>query len=340
MDGNENIEIKDSLLMGYINGELDAAARKTVADWIEASPENNERYAILLKTWEAAGKVEPKPVVVDTDSAWKNVLGQIDEGKGKVIPIETNFKRRMYLSIAASVLVLFGALAWLKYGGDDGQEFKTVVAEEPGLIDELSDGSTVTFNANTSLVYPLRFADNERRVTLNGEAFFDIERNEEKPFIIDLPQDAYVKVLGTSFNIKAAEGDSLTEVFVSTGKVEFGDGESTLILTAGQKGIYNRNTGELVRDESLTAGLKEMFWKDEKISFNDVPLNEAVQIMNSLVGDSLILDCLQNADQLIHSSYIKNTSVKGFLDALIASQHPIKYNKTDKGKYRIECDDL
>ncbi|MFT5820300.1 MAG: transmembrane sensor [Crocinitomix sp.] len=338
MDENEKIEISDGLLMGHINDELDADANKIVSNWIESSESNQERYNSLLKAWDAAGTVEPKPVMVNTDSAWKNVVGQINEETEKVIPINRIFKRRMYLSIAASVVVLFGVLAWMKFGGDGELEYITMVAEESGFIDELPDGSSVTFNKNTSLIYPSRFAENERRVKLNGEAFFDIERNEEKPFIIDLPQESYVKVLGTSFNIKAADGDSLTEVFVSTGKVEFGNGTDTLILTAGQKGIYNHNTGKFHRDESTTVGLKDMFWKNEKIRFDDVPLNEAIGIVNSIVGDSLILDCPSYEREEIFTSYNKGQTLENFLISLMES-HPVRYSKTPSGKYRIECDD-
>jgi transmembrane sensor len=338
MDGNENIEITDGLLMGHITGELDVDSNQFVLNWIVSNEANKARYDLLLKAWQAAGKVESKPVVVDTDSAWNKVMEQIKEKDEKVIPINRNFKRSMYLSIAASVVILFGVLAWLEFSGTAALEYTTVVSAEPGFVDELSDGSSVTFNENTSLVYPLKFADNERRVRLNGEAFFDIERNEQKPFIIDLPQESYVKVLGTSFNIKADDGDSLTEVFVSTGKVEFGNGVDTLILRAGQKGILNRNTGKLHRDESNTVGLEEMFWKNEKIRFDDVPLNEAVGILNSVLDNSLILDCPENEQIPIMSSYRKGDSVELFLNALIANL-PLKYSKTVEGKYRIECNE-
>lgn len=339
MDENEKIEITDALLMGHINGELNSEMNAIVSNWISAKSSNEEHYSSLRKAWEAAGEIEPKPVVVDTNLAWKNVMGQITEKDEKVIPINRSYKRNVYLSLAASVVVLFGVLAWLKFGGNGELEYTTVVSEIPGFVDELPDGSTVTFNANTSLVYPVEFVENERRVTLNGEAFFDIERNEEKPFIIDLPQETYVKVLGTSFNIKAVEGDSLTHVFVNTGKVEFGDGNETLILVAGQKGIYNRNTGKLTRDDSKTTGLEEMFWKNEKVRFDDVPLKEAIRIMNAIAGDSLILDCPSVADQLIVSSYLKDGSIEQFLNSLPDS-YGLNYSVTADGKYRVECDDL
>lgn len=338
MNENEKIEITDSLLMGHINNELDSNVNKVVADWIGASSPNNERYNRLLKTWQVAGKIAPRPVVVDTNSAWGNVLGQIDNESGKVIPIQRNFKRRVYLSAVASVLVLFGVFSWLKYSSGYELEYTTVVSQNSGFIDELSDGSIVTFNNNTSLVYPLEFADNERRVTLNGEAFFDIERNEEKPFIINLPQDAYVKVLGTSFNIKAVDGDSLTEVYVSSGKVEFGSGADTLILTAGQKGIYNHVTGEVRLDSSPTAGIEEMFWKDGKVRFDDVPLDEVIAIMNSIVGDSLILNCPVIQNEPITSSYSKNNPLEDFLSSL-PNFVDFKVVTAENGKYRIDCNE-
>src|SRR5690606_36556914 len=115
------------------------------------------------------------------------------------------------------------------------------------LSDHLSDGTLITLNENSSIVYQEEFTSNERHVALTGEAFFEVARDEEKPFIVDLPSETYVKVLGTSFNIKAFDGDSLVTVFVKTGRVEFGSEANNIILTPGEKGVYNKQSGQIER---------------------------------------------------------------------------------------------
>lgn len=319
MNDNGKIEITDALLVAYINGELDSAAAEKVKAWISESEENTERFNEVAKTWEISGKVEPKPVVVNTESAWENVLGQISEDKGKVIPMGKTSNRRVYWAIAAMIVAIFGVFSILKLTADVDTVIR--VAEVPGLVDELPDGSVVTLNANTSLSYPETFATNERRVELKGEAFFDIERNEEKPFIIGLPADAHVKVLGTSFNIRAVEGDSLTEVFVSTGKVEFGRGDSVIILTAGQKGILNNATGELKSLKNEISGVSELYWMEEELSFDGVALNEVVDILNELYPEKVRLTCDSVASERFTSDFNKDKTLREILEVIAETNY-------------------
>lgn len=82
----------------------------------------------------------------------------------------------------------------------------------------LEDGSTVTLEPFSSLKYPSQFTEKQREVILKGEAFFDVARDTTKPFVV-YANETITKVLGTSFTIKAFEGEKEVEVAVKTGKV-------------------------------------------------------------------------------------------------------------------------
>ena len=81
------------------------------------------------------------------------------------------------------------------------------------------DGSIVTLNRNSKLIFPKHFTKNVREVTITGEAFFDVKPNTSKPFIINAG-NVQVKVLGTSFNVCAYPGTETVEVVVESGKVQ------------------------------------------------------------------------------------------------------------------------
>jgi len=341
MNSNEKINITDALLSSYLNDELNSISKEKVNLWIASSPENKTYFENLKKTWELSGRLDPKPVIVDANQAWNNVLSQIDvkSNEQEIISIGSRINRKtVFWSIAASIVILIGGFSLLKLNTTEINEISKF-SENSVLINQLEDGSQVTLNANTILSYPEHFEENERRVELKGEAFFEIERNEEKPFIIDLPEASYVKVLGTSFNIKANETDSIVTVFVKTGKVEFGTSTSEkIILEAGEKGMLNRNTGVLTALENKTIGFKETYWIDQQVFFDHVNLNEVVDILNDIFEEEIILGCEEYEDSVIVTSH-KEESLESILE-VVASVHALSVEKEEidqKKRYRLDC---
>lgn len=338
MNNNGKIEVTDAVLMAYITDELSASDRIVVSRWIESTAENKTYFKKVEKAWETSGQVDPKPVVVDTNKAWGNVLQGIQSKETEVVPLKSN--RKIYLAIAAMVVVMLGVFSIIQFMG--GAENLTLTATSTVLSDELIDGSKVKLNINSSLTYPEEFAAHERRVTLEGEAFFDIARNEEKPFIIDLPAETYVKVLGTSFNINAAYEDSLTEVVVSTGKVEFGSADTSIILLPGEKGIYNKATGQISKESNAATGIKEMMWISGELNFDHVPLYEVLEILNDVYDDSVLLGCENLKDLSIRTHHnIDEDSMEDVLK-IIAEVHGLKVQfvgAINHKNYVLNCND-
>ena len=96
----------------------------------------------------------------------------------------------------------------------------------------MPDGSVITVNKNSTLSYPSEFKGKTREVALNGEAFFKVTPNKEKPFIIHV-NDVTVRVVGTSFNIRSEKGK--TEVIVETGIVQVTKNKRTVSLLPKRK---------------------------------------------------------------------------------------------------------
>jgi transmembrane sensor len=278
--------INESLLIAYINGELAGEEKTSVEEWIASSSENKKYFEELEKTWIISGKISPKPVVVNTEDAWLKIKNKISQPvvEVKETPV---FKLSPWLKVAAVAILLVGVFGIYKYMNSSVEQM-TLTAKNEILIDTLQDGSVISLNKNSSLTYPEKFADNERRVELKGEAFFEIEADAERPFIIELNNEAQVKVLGTSFNIE--EGDSTTEVFVKTGKVEFTSNKSSVILIPGEKGILNYATGEITKAKSEELDFNETYWLDQKLDFNNTSLNEVISILEIIFETTIELE--------------------------------------------------
>ncbi len=133
----------------------------------------------------------------------------------------------------------------------------------------LSDGTRVHLNANSKLIYPLEFSDNNREVTLEGEAYFDVAHNARKPFIVHT-DNKRIKVLGTSFNVRNYPNEASSMVTLVKGKVQLLDGQNNPELTPGMQSISKDGVTQvkMVNVEDFIS------WKDGLFVFNNDNLKQ------------------------------------------------------------------
>ncbi len=147
-------------------------------------------------------------------------------------------------------------------------EHKAANGQQRKLV--LPDGTHVTLNAGSSVSYPEEFEDNIRKVTLSGEAFFDVKRNEKAPFVITTG-DVVTKVLGTSFNIRAYPENKAVQVAVVSGKVKVNaqigseDQNACVFLSKSEMATFQKEAGELI--VSTYDEKEQIGWKDGMLYF-------------------------------------------------------------------------
>jgi hypothetical protein len=227
-------------------------------------------------------------------------------------PLKIAFFQHTWFRLAASFLLLF-ALGWLVYERyqTDNLYDKFVTDNKSKLIEvinngvnsqivQLNDGSKVTLNAGSRISYEASFSGNNRIVYLTGEAFFEVVRNPQKPFLV-YANELVTKVLGTSFSVKANKFDKQVVVEVKTGKVsvsaqkgfnEKADKFKGLILTPNQKVVYDREveqlTKSLVAEPILVLQEKEVQMMD--FNFDDTPANDVFEVLENAYGIHIIYD--------------------------------------------------
>jgi transmembrane sensor len=137
--------------------------------------------------------------------------------------------------------------------------YSEIISTPNQVINEyiLPDGSVVALNSNSKLVFPKQFKGDTREVTIEGEAFFDVKPNAEKPFIINAG-NAQVKVVGTSFNVCAYPETETVEVVVETGKVQVISKNNELTARLNEVFLVPGEKGTLFNKSSA-------FWKNRKI---------------------------------------------------------------------------
>lgn len=134
----------------------------------------------------------------------------------------------------------------------------------------LSDGTQVWLNAETKFKYPVVFTGNTREVFIsNGEVFFDVTKNKDKPFIVNLAHDR-VEVLGTQFNVKAYNNEASNKITLVEGSVIVGNDKCSTKLVPNQQAIINKNSKVLVVNE-VDAGMFSA-WKDKMFIYKNEKL--------------------------------------------------------------------
>lgn len=213
-------------------------------------------------------------------------------------------RKRTYRWIAAACILFLISIAGYKSFTNDlfSPEAKMVAAKtfprDIRLL-RLPDGSRVWINQNTEIEYPEQFAANIRKVTLRGEAFFEVARDPSKPFIITSGEIS-TTVLGTSFNIKAY-GHSHPEVRVRTGKVKVQSTLNTVFLERGYAAVFTDDS-KMIKKQKIE--ILEPEWKKALFDIDGLTL---VQVIEKL-------EALHPITVTYASNELKSLKIKGTLD--------------------------
>nr|WP_315256334.1 FecR domain-containing protein [uncultured Flavobacterium sp.] len=159
------------------------------------------------------------------------------------------------------------------------EEVNPIMAYHGKQLIHLPDGSTILLNENSSIEYNQnKFDDKTREVTLVGEAYFDINRNEKKPFIVHTGK-VQTKVLGTAFNINAYNNSNKIEVTVTRGKVQVGDLEKVYgIITPNQQIKVNKAT--LGYQQKNVNAETVVEWKSKYLILDNINMEEAIALIS------------------------------------------------------------
>lgn len=285
----------DELIGKYLAGEATAEEAARIQAWEHAS-EANGRYMHQFRTIFDKACAVKELQTFNTDAAWNNLQQKMHSRKATAIapekdnvrPLHTRSHRNLYLRIAASLLILLGVgyLAYRMTNTPEAMRPVTVVAAGQTVADTLPDGSDVYLNKQTKLVYAYDKKKQTHTVKLKGEAYFSINHEDSKKFIVDAG-DVFIRDIGTRFNVTAYEESNTVEVVVVEGEVEFfTKGDSGVRLQAGGKGIYNRTTKTFSIDKPEGNALA---YKTRFFSFSGTLLSEAVAILNEVYDQKIVL---------------------------------------------------
>lgn len=242
------------------------------------------------------------PDSIDTDGAWNVFVDSLESSnsvpKGLSISLPALLRTAAVLFIVSAV----GVFSFLYVSSSETYDVATVtnMGNEQQLV-HLSDGSQVWLGKNSEIQYPANFKSS-RKITLKGEAYFDVAEDQGR-FIIST-NSAIIEVLGTEFNVRN-NGSESVHVIVTEGLVSLGNGEVSDQIAAGQEGILN------ISDNKILIGsnpdLNGISWKTGEFIFNEIGLEDALAYFNKYYGMEVKLGSASLSKCKVSGSFKKMT---------------------------------
>ncbi len=166
----------------------------------------------------------------------------------------------------------------------------------------LPDGSTGFLNSGSRLKYPGRF-DNERKVQLVGEAFFDVQHDEKRPFHVNT-KNLDIKVLGTTFNVIANEDENTEEVILQTGKVDVSSQTGKQLTTLKPNEKITLSTDKLTFVKNEVEATQYTSWKEGKLVFRNENMQQVAQRLSRWYNAEVVVDDRQLDDYTFHATFV------------------------------------
>ncbi|MFW5760899.1 MAG: FecR family protein [Cyclobacteriaceae bacterium] len=315
------------LLEKYFDNQCSPEEVRQVLDWVNSHLSKEDFSLDFQKLWQQPCQLE---IDYDWTLAWqilqdkievKELISSLPVDKGRQMEIQSRSK--FNLAIAATIafaIISLAAFIYFNTGQKPTQQFTAKNSQVQKLTEKgqkltihLEDGSKVMLNAQSNLKYPSQFSDSLRELWLQGEAYFEVVGDPDRPFVVHTGE-IKTTVLGTSFNITAYDDLKTFRVALAEGKLivskpSTGD---NLVIAPGEMAVYEREYATLKNESFSTI---DIAWKDGIIYFDNTSLTEIIIQLERWYGVEFIINGNLNK-QWEFSGKFKNESLRNILEAL------------------------
>jgi transmembrane sensor len=281
----------DDLIAKVLTDEATADEQATLRQQLAESPDLQQYFDQMKRLW-VASEVATQQLDVNTDKAWEQVQSRIHAPRKSLTVSWLQPKNLLRMAAAITLLAVATFFVFQKKTPLSIPTTQTVVEAQDSVLEKkMVDNSTITLNKKSKLT--TTFNDKERRVKLEGEAFFEIAHDTVKPFFIDV-QNLEIRVVGTAFNVDERTEKGKIIVTVTEGTVLLKGIKETIKLEKGQRAKYNIETGYFEKAENRS--LNFMAYKSKELAYEYQPLSKVVSDINENYGVSveIISDEIKN----------------------------------------------
>ncbi|MFM9944208.1 MAG: FecR domain-containing protein [Bacteroidia bacterium] len=274
-----------TLLIRYNDGEASAEEVAVIEELLRTNDYWKKEFEIIKLINEQMEGSFDYLINADTDKNWESLKFKLEnEGQTKT----TKLWPSIYKYAAAASIILVAAWFSLKPAKNEFSSFNAGKTYKTGpkeiITIKLEDGTAITLNQNSWFSVDNNFNHQNRLMELEGEAYFEVAKDAEKPFIVKT-KGTYTKVLGTSFEIEANAGQKV-QVSLYEGKVQFTLGDEKMILTPGEKLVCSPQKGAI--DKQIITSMHKDAWVTG-LSFKDSKLETIIKKLEETYKISIVI---------------------------------------------------
>ena len=324
------------LVLKYIDNSCSANELEELLTMLRNNTADLQEFDAAAKIcWDRERNVPPREAQMHYQEQARKLLRKTADVRKRQSSGWLTIVRRT-VTIAASVALLsIGGYYTLHGIFNDARTKETSYASiEVGLGEirriELPDGTQVTLNAASSIRYNRRYGKEDRRVWLTGEAFFDVKYDPEHPFLIH-SNKLNIRVLGTSFNVKAYPEDIQTAVTVRTGKVGVSYDQDDIRMSLQPEEQLLIDTRNHTVSRTHTAVEDALSWIHGNLTFSQLPISEVVKMLRRHYASDIVLQ--DTTSHALLSGTHDNKSLESVLQSICFSAG-LQYKK-EENRYLI-----
>ena len=288
---DSHIELLDRFFRGLTSPEEDVQLKS----WIKRPDFQQKFSAYYQQCWALAPDTMDKAV---QNEMFTELLSQIGR----------------YAAVACIILAVgSGAYyAGVKRPADDANTEVTMSVSNGQKADIiLADGTKVYINSDSRIVYDNAYNKKTRIVSLEGEAYFEVAKDKEKPFIVKA-NGINVQALGTSFNIRAHKDDKSVAVILISGKVKVDDGRHEAYMKPNERLVCNLTNGQFEKSE-LHPNANNLLWRSNELALYGESFEEICTMLTRMYNCKFIFKN-EKAKQYTYHGIIKNGSLNNVLE--------------------------
>lgn len=311
------------LIIGHIQGRLDEKKTDRFYRWVNKNSSNRKLYFETKAIYES---YIPVLTADQTEKSWERLLHK----REKAIPRKSLFWKKALSYAAVALIAMMVSTVSLLFLKEETEPNTACYVGGDGLIADmviLPDGTHVSLGSKSTFTYDTDYGKEKRVVYLEGEAFFDVAKQKDKPFIVKVKgQD--IEALGTKFNVTGYPADSLLTTTLLEGSVRLTTDllHEAVVLKPDQQLVYNRNKNNLVVNDVDAS--RVMSWTTGYYYFQEQMLKAILSRMSNIYGVQFFVKSERLNNKVFTGTFYRGQSIRDILE-IIKLSIPIKYKIED-----------
>lgn len=321
--------MKIELLHRLMAGSTTEEENRQLMEWFRQCVSKEEFFMLFDTAWQKSPDEMSRDV---QERMYRRLNQELDEEKKqtRVVALRPRFSWKVWQRVAVACIII--VLSLINYNMNDKriqlstQNFTVSAEKGQRAFVTLPDSTKVWLNSDTKISYPADYGMEERNVSLEGEAYFEVAKNPEKRFIVKT-KGMQVEALGTSFNINAYRDDDkiIASLFSGSVRVSYDDYMAILKPHESVKVDLLTHSFSQYKDENIQ---DIALWRQNEITFDGESLEEITRIMNRLYNTTIYIED-ESLKKECYIGTIRNNSLENFIDIINLTTPVIYENKGD-----------